>query len=166
MIKKYLIAILSVWLLFILQCSVFSKINIGGIVPNLLIIITACWGFMQGSTFGLVVGFICGALLDVFYGSFLGFYALLYMYIGYINGKLEVYFLDDDIKLPIISIIVSDFVYGFACYVFLFLLRGRFDFGYYLGHVIFPELIITVIFAVVVYPLIVLIYRKFLVEKR
>lgn len=34
----------------------------------------------------MYIGFACGLLLDIFGSGILGFYALLYMYIGYING--------------------------------------------------------------------------------
>ena len=33
-----------------------------------------------------MVGFFSGLMIDLFYGSLFGFYALLYMYIGYLNG--------------------------------------------------------------------------------
>ena len=166
MIKKIIIGVISVLLIFLLQSSVFSRINIGGIVPNLLIIITACWGFMQGSMAGLLVGFACGMLMDVFYGSFMGFYSLVYMYIGYLNGKFDNMFFPDDIKLPFALMTISDLVYGLSCYVFLFLLRGRFNFGYYFGHIIFPEIIMTTIMIIIVYPIMLGIYKRFLVEKR
>jgi len=166
MIKKIIIGILTVLFFFVLQSSVFSRVNIAGIVPNLLIIVTACWGFMEGSLSGLIVGFFCGMLMDVFYGSFMGFYSIVFMYIGYLNGMLENMFFPDDFKLPIVLIAGSDLIYSFSCYVFLFLLRGRFEFDYYLGHIIMPELVITLVFAIAAYPIMLLLYKRFLVEKR
>ena len=47
MLRK-LITFLTIYLCFILQCSVFNHISLGGIVPNILIIITASFGFMRG----------------------------------------------------------------------------------------------------------------------
>jgi len=164
--KKIIVAALSIWVLFILQSTVFSNINIGGVVPNLLIIITACWGFMEGDLAGLLVGFFCGMLMDIFCGSFMGFYALLYMYLGYLNGKFCNLFYPEDVKLPLVLITTTDLLYGLGCYIFLFLLRGRFDFGYYIGHVIFPEIITTMIITLAVYPIVLLIHNKVLVDKR
>ena len=164
--KKVIIAALSVWLMFILQSSVFSRINIGGIVPNMLIIITACFGFMEGDLAGLLAGFFCGMLMDVFYGSFKGFYALIYMYLGYLNGKFCNVFYPEDVKLPLALIISTDLLYGLSCYVFLFLLRGRFGLGFYFGHIILPEIIMTIIMTLLVYPIILFIHKRFYEIKR
>ncbi|MCR5595018.1 MAG: rod shape-determining protein MreD [Lachnospiraceae bacterium] len=158
--KKVIFAVLAVWITFILQSSIFSRINIGGIVPNLLIIVTACFGFMEGDLAGLLVGFGCGMLMDVFHGSFKGFYSLLYMYLGYMNGKFCNVFFPEDIKLPLVLITSTDLIYGLSCYVFLFLLRGRFDIGFYLGHVIFPEVIMTVLMTLIIYPIILWMHNK------
>lgn len=164
--KRVIMAILMVWITFLLQSSVFSRINIGGIVPNLMVILTACFGFMEGELAGLLVGFGCGMLTDVFFGSFNGFYALIYMYLGYMNGKFCNIFYPEDVKLPLALIISTDLLYGLSCYVFLFLLRGRFNMGFYFGHVIVPEVIMTMIMTLVMYPLILLIHNKVYVITR
>ncbi|MBQ8946895.1 MAG: rod shape-determining protein MreD [Lachnospiraceae bacterium] len=160
MIKKIIAAVLGVWLCFILQSTVLSNMNIGNTVPNLLIILTACFGFMEGEMFGLLVGFFCGALMDIFFSTFNGFYALIFMYLGYLNGKFCNIFFPEDIKLPLGLIISTDLLYGLSCYVFLFLLRGRFDFAFYFSHIIFPEVIATVIITLFVYPLILKIHKS------
>lgn len=166
MIKKIIISLICVWICFILQSTVMSGIHLGNTVPNLLIIVTACFGFMEGDLVGLIAGFACGAFMDVFYGSFLGLYALIYMYIGYLNGKFSNVFFPEDVKLPLVLILVSDIVYGITVYVLLFLLRGRFDFKYYFANIIVPEIISTLILTLVVYPLILLIHKYLMAEKR
>ena len=47
---------------------------------------------------GTYIGFACGLLLDIFGSGILGFYALLYMYIGYINGCFRKMFYPEDLK--------------------------------------------------------------------
>ena len=69
-------------------------------------------------------------------------------------------FYDDDIKLPMILITGSDFVYGCIIYVCSFLLRGRFDTWYYFKSVIIPEVIYTVIVTLIFYRIIRRINRK------
>ena len=63
---------------------------------------------MRGRKEGLFIGFFCGLLLDIFGGGVLGFYSLLYMYIGYINGMFRKLFYPEDIKLPLVLIAGSD----------------------------------------------------------
>ena len=144
----------------LLQCTIFKELKFTRVVPNLLIVITSSFGFMRGKKEGLYVGFLCGMLIDLFFSEFYGFYTLIYMYIGYVNGFFKNMFYDYDIKLPMILITGSDFIYGCIIYVFSFLLRGRFDTWYYFRNVIFPEVIYTVVVTLVLYRVIRWINRK------
>ncbi|MCM1263094.1 MAG: rod shape-determining protein MreD [Butyrivibrio sp.] len=153
MLRAFITALL-IFVCFLTQCTVFHALAFGGIVPNLMIVLTASFGFMRGEKAGLLIGFFSGLLVDIFFGSVIGFYAMIYMYIGYANGKFCTIFYPEDIKLPIILIICSDLLYGGVCYTTLFLLRGRFDFIYYLVHIIAPEIVYTVVVTLFLYPII------------
>ena len=83
--RKITLAIL-ILVCFLLQTTVFRSLEMGQVAPNLLIVLTISFGFMQGKKEGLMVGFFSGLLIDLFYGDVLGFYAMLYMYIGYLSG--------------------------------------------------------------------------------
>ena len=145
---------------FVLQCSVFVHLSLAGIMPNLMIILTSSFGFVRGEKEGLVIGFFCGLLTDVYFGSFLGFYALLLMYIGFLNGKFSKIFYPEDIKLPLALIITGDLSYGMICYVLMFLLRGRLAFGYYFTRIILPEALYTTIVTLFLYPLLLKVNEK------
>ena len=153
MLRKITVFLL-ILICFLLESTVFGHFAIAGIVPKLTIILTSSFGFMRGEEEGMLIGFFCGLLCDVFFGDVLGFYALIFTYIGYMNGKFCRIFYPEDIKLPIALIIVSDLSYGVLCYILLFLLRGRFDFLYYFRGVILPEALYTIVVTVVLYPLI------------
>ncbi|MFA9377170.1 MAG: rod shape-determining protein MreD [Lachnotalea sp.] len=145
---------------FCLQCTLFKTLSLAFIAPNLLIVVTSSFGFMRGKKEGLIIGFFSGLLIDIFYGDALGFYALIYMYIGYVNGFFNKIFYDEDIKLPMVLITLSDLFYGLIIYLFLFLLRARLDFGYYFIHIIMPEVIYTVVVTIVLYRIIRWLNRK------
>ena len=153
MLRKIVVALLILFS-FILQSSVFRNLAFAGIVPNLMIILTSAFGFMRGEKEGLFIGFFSGLLCDIFFGTMLGFYALIYMYIGFFNGKFNKIFYPEDVKMPIALITVSDLSYGMVCYVLLFLLRGRLNFPFYFRTVIFPEAVYTVVITCLLYPLI------------
>lgn len=159
MLRKFAVCILILFS-FLLQSTVFRSVSFAGIVPNLMIILTASFGFMRGEREGLIIGFICGLLSDIFYGDFLGFYALILMYIGYLNGKFNRLFFPEDIKLPLGLIVVSDLSYGMICYILLFLLRGKFNFPFYFMNVILPETIYTIVVTCILYPLILFLNEK------
>ncbi len=156
--RRLLVACLTVIVAFLLQCTVFKYLSLGGIGPNVLIIATASVGFMRNEKSGLLIGFFSGLLIDIFFGSIIGFYALVYMLIGYMNGTFSRIFYPEDIKLPLALIAISDLSYGMMCYVFLFLLNGQFHFPHYLLRVIVPEAVYTMVIGILVYPLLLLIY--------
>ncbi len=158
--KRFLFYLLMVIACFLLQTTLFKGLAFGGIVPDLMIILTASLGFMRGKKTGLLIGFFCGFLADIFFGSVLGLNAMIYMYIGYANGKFSRIFYPEDIKLPLILILTSDFVYGLLYYLTLFLMRGRFHFSYYLLNIILPEMVYTILVTLLLYPLILWINTK------
>lgn len=157
--KRFLVALILVISCFVLQTTVFQWISFGGIVPNILIVLTSTYGFMRGDKTGLTLGLFSGLLVDIFFGSFIGFNALLYMYIGYLNGKFHKVFYEEDIKLPIILFICSDLLYGFLYYIIMFLLRGRFEFSFYFTNIILPELVYTILSSLLFYPLFLLLHK-------
>lgn len=158
--KRRIIAIILILVCFTLQCTVFRALDFGGIVPNLLIILTSSFGFMRGEKTGIVIGFFCGILSDIFFGEVLGFYALILMYIGYMNGKFSRIFYPEDIKLPAALIMISDLVYGMICYLLLFLMRGKLHIGYYFMAVMLPEIIYTAVVTIGLYPIILVINKR------
>lgn len=149
--RRFLSDFFMIIICFILQNTLFQKLALASISPNLLVVLTASLGLMRGKREGMLVGFFCGFMVDVFYGNLFGFYALVYMYIGYLNGFFNKIFYDDDIKLPMMLISASEFLYSLIVYVFLFLIRTRFAFGYYLIHIIIPELVYTIVVTIFLY---------------
>ncbi len=156
MLRKFTVFILIV-VCFVLQSTVFRSFSFAGIVPNLLVILTSAFGFMRGENEGLVIGFICGLLVDIFFGDILGFYALILMYVGFLNGKFNRIFYPEDIKLPLGLIVISDLSYGMICYILMFLLKGKFDFLFYFKDVILPEVVYTMVITCILYPIVLLI---------
>lgn len=159
MLRKFVLGV-SIIVFYILQCTLFKTIALASVSPNLLIILTFAAGFLRGKKEGMYVGFFAGLILDLFYGKVIGFNALLYMYIGYINGFFNMVFYDDDVTMPIGLVCVSDFIYNFVFYIFSFLLRNRLNFGYYLIHIILPEMVYTVVITLLIYRIILKVNRK------
>ncbi len=160
MIKKRLWMFFFVALCFILQNTVLKIFELGAVSPNILLIITASFGFIGGRKEGMYIGVLCGILNDIFYGQLFGYYTLLYTLIGYANGFFHAVFYDLDIKQPMLLIALSDLAYGLIQYFFQFLLRGKFDFGFYFMNVIIPEFLYTIVLILVFYRGILRLYEK------
>lgn len=158
--RRFLVSFLLIIICFVLQSTVFQRLSFGGIVPNLMIVLTASFGFMRGEKTGTMFGFFSGLLTDIFFGSVIGLYAMIYMYIGYANGKFNRSFYPEEIKLPLFLIFVSDLSCGMLCYIIFFLMRGRFHFTYYLLHIILPEMVYTILVTLLFYPLVLGINKK------
>lgn len=138
---------------FLLQTTIFQSLALADVVPNFLLIITVTFGYMRGEKEGMYTGFVCGLLADCVFGSVIGLYALLYMAIGYLNGSCRKLYYSDHIVVTVALIAVSDLIYNFFLYIFEFLFRNRLDFFFYLRRIIIPEMVYTILAAVLFYRL-------------
>ena len=149
--KRAIMYAVLILLAFMLQNNMFAAVSWIDCTPNVLLIITFCFGFIHGRGSGMAIGFVSGLLLDFFFGNIIGFYALIYMVIGYGNGMLGQLFYVEMLNMPVVLCIISDLLFSLYVFVFSFLLRGVTDVGYYLVNVILPEMIYTVIITMIVY---------------
>lgn len=165
--RRKIIVFILIAVCYLLQTTLFSALSFASISPNLLIIVVSAFGFMRGRKEGLFIGFFCGLLLDIWNGGILGFYSLVYMYIGYINGMFRKLFYPEDIKLPMLLIAGSDLSCNLFIYFILFLFRNRYDFSYYFLHIMIPELVYTMVITIFLYFIILKINQQLeVIEKR
>ncbi len=135
----------------LLHISVFPNVKLGGIAPNVMIILVSSVGFIRGGNSSLALGMFSGLLLDMFSGTYFGMYAVIYLIIGLLNVLFHQWFFGDDMKLPLVLIALSDLVYGLMVYGCIYFMRARYDFIFYLFNVIIPEVIYTVLVSLVLY---------------
>ncbi len=159
-IRRIIVTAVILLAAYLMQTAVFPALEIAGVKPNLMLIVTASFGFMRGSREGMLVGFASGLLIDIQSGDMIGFYALIYLVTGYVNGIFEQIYFDEDIKLPLFLIAGSDILYGGAVYFLTFLLRSDFNFLFYLNRIIIPETIYTIVITLVIYPLLLYINHR------
>ena len=57
--KRVAVTVLIVLAAYLLQCTLFNHLELAGIKPNLILIVTASFGFMRGQKEGMLVGFFC-----------------------------------------------------------------------------------------------------------
>ena len=151
--RRYIYLLLLNIVCFVLQTTVFSHLPLGGVVPNILIMITAAFGLMYGRKLGMFSGFVGGLMIDAMFNSVIGLTILIYSFIGYVNGMLNKLYFKERLYIPVITIVLSDLAYGVLYYVCRYMLRGRMDFMFYLMHVMIPEAVYTLIIGVPIYLL-------------
>ena len=157
--KRIILNILLMLLAFTIQSGVFPLLPFLASTPNRLLILTFSVGFIYGKKAGMWYGRLAGLLVDLFYSGPFGFYTLLYINIGYVNGICTKYYYEDYITLPLILSLLNELAYNFYIYVFSFLIRNRLDFFYYFWEIILPETIFTVVATL-------FLYRSFLFTNR
>ncbi len=159
-LKQICINLILIILAFTIQSCVFPLMPFLSTYPNLLLILIFSFGFIRGSRSGMAYGLVAGILMDLSSGGPLGFYTLLFVWMGYANGICTKYYYEDYITLPLVLCALNELAYNFYVYVFGFLIRGRLDLGYYLVNIILPETIFTVVTTLAVYRLFLFISRK------
>lgn len=151
--KRFCVMIVTILICFLLQSTFFQAIALADVVPNLLLVLTVTFAYMRGRKEGLLIGLACGLLVDFMYGDIIGVCALIYMVTGYINGILHLFFYRDVLTIPILLVAISNLFYSFLYYILEFLLRNRLNFLFYFRRIMIPELVYTVLVAVILYKL-------------
>ena len=142
--KRIIVTAVTIVVCFILQTSLFDLSRLANIVPNVLLILVSCIAVMRGQKEGMITGFFCGLLLDIFYSPFLGLYAFLYMLFGFVDGLFNRIYYSDDNFLPLILIGANDLIYGILMYLFQGLLKNHLHVQYYFRSIILPEVVYTI----------------------
>lgn len=158
--KRITIYVLIIIAGFLLQVTEFPIFSFFLATPNILLIMVFSFGFMKGRLSGMLAGFLAGILLDFFYGEHIGFFALIYMIIGYVNGIGSRYYYDEYIHLPLALCIINELVLGLYVYTFRFLIRNRLDIGYYFMKIVMPELIFSVVITLLFYRFLLYINKR------
>ena len=120
---------------FMLQSNFTRIIPILTAAPNLLLIVTFSVGFLKGRMWGMLTGLGCGLLLDSFSGGVLGYYTLIFIYIGYFNGIFTRVLAHDMVVMPVLLCSANELIYSVYIYVFSFLLFGRVNIADYINNI-------------------------------
>lgn len=154
----FIIYAVELLICFLLQNTVMTKLNIAGIVPDLIVVLVVAVGYQKGKLQGMVIGIAGGLILDLTFGSLIGVYALAYMFIGYGAGFFTNYYIKYDTFLPAAMTAVAEFVFSLYGYIVNLLVNGRFDILYYMRRIIFPNVLYTAVVGILLYKLLDYIY--------
>lgn len=156
MIKKKIVAFIVILVSFVLQTTLFQEIALASVVPNLVLVVTISYAYLRGRTSGILIGLLCGFMLDMMYGSLIGLYGFIFMTIGFVVGFCQKLYFTDSLLLPTVLIAGGDFVYCSYCYITEFLMRGRTHLGFFFLHNFLPEILYTTIVGIALYRFIAL----------
>lgn len=84
----------------VLSSTLLSWVEIGGVKPDLALVIIALVAMSRGEMSGQISGFLSGLLEDAISVSPLGFTAMIRTVVGFLCGKLEGLVMMDRLLLP------------------------------------------------------------------
>ena len=150
--KTFIIAFIS----FILQVTVFSKVNIFGSNINIIIGLIICLSLILGSKSGAYTGLFIGLLEDLMFSNIIGIRALSYFLIGHIVGDKKFRFKSDKN-----TGIILTFVFTIINFAFVSLLTYIFKFDLVLiKNYLFVPLIIEALLNTIIYLIYNVIIKK------
>ena len=106
--KRYISMFLLIIICFLLQTTLFQKVKLANVSPDLLVVLVSAAGVMYGRGLGMYSGVISGLLCDFMYSDIIGLYILIYVIAGYISGAAHKIYLKDDMVIPLSIIAASD----------------------------------------------------------
>ena len=109
------------------------------------------FGIFKGKNEGMVVGFFSGIMYDLFFSGLFGFSVLVFVYVGYYSGMFYKEYEKVEVLIPLAMVMLSDFIYEFLSYIGKFLLHIRLNADYFITKFIIPEMVYTLIIALVIY---------------
>lgn len=116
--KVILIILLLFFLIYFLQANFFTWFNIGGIMPNLFVLLVLFIGLFVGNKIGIIFGIIFGIILDLVIGRVVGPSSVLLGIIGLLGEYFDKNFSKDSKITLILMEACSLLIYEIGMYAF------------------------------------------------
>lgn len=149
-----LIILLVFLIIYFLQINLFSWFNLGGVKPNLFVLLVFVVGLFAGKSRGITIGIIIGICLDFFLAKSIGITAVMLGIVGFIGGYLDTRFSKDSRFTMIIMVIISTVLYEVGSLMFNYVINNVNINILFFARILFVECIFNVIIAIILYPLI------------
>lgn len=112
---------------FVLQTTLVQKLAIFGVKPNLIAVCVACVAVMENIYVSAAFGLLMGLAADILGGGVVGFYAILYMWLGFLISIItDRHFVRNKTTCIVLSASLSAAV-SLITYIFFFAFWGKGD---------------------------------------
>lgn len=138
-------------LAFLLQSVVSTYLAIGGVMPDLLLVLVVSYGLLFGWPVGLGAGVLAGLLLDLTAARFIGIHVLSLGTVGLIAGLVEEQVFKDNFLLAPTAGLVGSIVNQAIVMTCLWLYGWRFAPVDSLRSIILPAALYDMVLCVLVY---------------
>ncbi|MDR2555052.1 MAG: rod shape-determining protein MreD [Fibromonadaceae bacterium] len=108
---KFLVYAFLFFIAALFQTVIASRIEILGVQPSFLIILTVMVAFRYGGLAGCVMGFVSGLFCDVYAPTeWLGAFSLAYCTVGFVVGQINESFIDLNLFLQVVVLALVNFL--------------------------------------------------------
>lgn len=133
---------------WLLQGTWLHAVEIGGVKPDLLLILVVFTSLLKGPVQGLKIGFLVGLLEDLLSGKFLGIRILTKALTGLLIGLGETKIFKENYLVPVVVLFFSTLVHEI-----LFMLFSKFTgFELPLGTVFWKQILTLAVYHAVIAP--------------
>lgn len=150
-----------IFLAVLFQSTLGNYIKIYDVKPNIVLVVIIVVGLMRNNIEAAIVGFSCGLLQDCVSGMFIGFYALLGLYLGLAVSSLNKKLYRENVLIAIFLTFVFSVVYEYLVYFLNTFLRGSLRFIYPMQKVIIPEAIYNSAISILIFIIVLKMHRRF-----
>ena len=116
--------IIAFFIIYFLQTNFFTWFTIGGIMPNLFIVLILFIGLFVGKKVGFILGIVFGIILDFLLGQAIGVSAFLLALIGLGAEYLDRSFSKDSRIMLMLIVIAGTVFFETGYYIFKILKYG------------------------------------------
>jgi len=134
----------------LVQGTVVPVLGIGGVVPDLPLVLVVLLALRLGPETGCAVGFALGLLQDAIVGGPLGLQALSKAVVGFATGDLPRWWLVTNPVVPVTTVVLATVADGALRFAVLQLFHYPAAFGELFGSVILPQAAYNGVLAAVV----------------
>ncbi|MCK8825601.1 rod shape-determining protein MreD [Fuchsiella alkaliacetigena] len=157
-----LIYILMVIIALILQVAYFSFYPLGGVIPDLLLIIVVILALFNGFRHGAYLGFLAGLLQDLFSGGLFGVNIVSKLLLGYTFGFLKQKIYYRNFAIPVALVILATVIDQLIFVILNNKLAFNLAVWLRLRELLIPLLIYNALLSILIYPVIYYLQRKYL----
>ncbi len=153
---------LVVLVAFAFQATVAPHMAVSGAEPDIVLIVTALYGFTYGPQIGAFAGFFGGLLGDLLAGPYVGLGLISKSMVGFFAGLVQRTIFVENILLPMLAIFIATWIHEFVYVAFMFLFGEVTPVKVLISSIILPSAIYNAILAPFVYGAV----RRFMVFKQ
>jgi rod shape-determining protein MreD len=150
--RKWVVTTIAVLVASLLQAGLAPYLAIGGVVPNLLLIVVVTVALIEGPGSGAAAGFAAGLIFDLLGTGPVGPMALVLTTTGYLAGLLHEQMFAEGWLLPLTVLAIASLLSEVAYGVMLIALGEGGTFWASMAGKMLPAAVYNVALAVLIYP--------------